>query len=199
MTASDAPALAAAMQRWGYLEEPAPAAALRWIETFLQAFGDGLDGVEDAFAEIAALRAESCTIPALELERLRSREVLFFLDSVGQYVDHAPELRGLPLETDLPAIASEFGISAADATACVRMALTGKKTGPPLEPLFALLGHDRILIRIGAVNSRLLHGRGLEPLAFGPDGKPFEPIHGTKPPLDDETSGESRGRPAGLD
>jgi hypothetical protein len=47
--------------------------------------------------------------------------------------------------------------------------------------LFPLLGHDRIMMRIGAVNSHLLHGRGLEPLAFGPDGKPFEPIRGRAP------------------
>ncbi len=56
------------------------------------------------------------------------------------------------------------------------MALTGEKEGPPLELLFPLLGHDRMLIRIGAVSSRLLHGRGLEPIKFGPDGKPFETI-----------------------
>ena len=65
--------------------------------------------------------------------------------------------------------------------ASIRMALTGRAAGPPLKLLFPLLGHDRILIRIGAVNSRLLHGRGLEPIAFGPDGKPFEPIRGTQP------------------
>lgn len=173
--------LAAAMQRWGFLEEPAPEAALRWIDTFLEAFGDRVNVVDDAFAPIAALRAEACVIPALELERLRTRNVLFFIDSVGQYVDHQPELRGLPLAHDLAEIARDFGISADDAYASVRMAVTGERSGPPLELLFALLGHDRILIRIGAVNSRLLHGRGLEPIAFGPDGKPFEPIKSERP------------------
>lgn len=173
--------LAAAMQRWGFLEDPVPAAAWRWIETFLEAYGQALDGADDAFAEVSALRAESCIIPALELERLRSREVLFFLDAVGQYVDHQPELRGLALDHDLPAIGEEFGLSDDDAIAAVRMALSGAKTGPPLELLFPLLGHDRILIRIGAVNSRLLHGRGLEPIAYGPDGRPFAPIRGRKP------------------
>jgi hypothetical protein len=132
--------------------------------------------VDDAFAYIAALRAESCVIPALELERLRTRSVLFFLDSVGQYIDHQPELRGLPLAHDVPAIADEFGIAEHDALAALRMALTGEEDGPPLELLFPLLGHDRMLIRIGAVSSRLLHGRGLEPIKFGPDGKPFETI-----------------------
>jgi hypothetical protein len=82
----------------------------------------------------------------------------------------------LPLAHDIPAIADEFGISKEDAFAAVRMALTGEKDGPPLEMLFPLLGHDRMLIRLGAVSSRLLHGRGLEPIRFGPDGKPFTPI-----------------------
>lgn len=173
--------IAEQMQRWGFLEDPAPPAALRWIETFLDAFGNTLTSDDAVFAQVAALRAEACVIPALELERLRTREVLFFLDSVGQYVDHQPELRGLPLGNDIPAIASEFGLSAEDAFYAVRMAITGQKDGPPLELLFPLLGHDRILIRIGAVNSRLLHGRGLEPIQYGPDGKPFEPIHGQKP------------------
>jgi glutamyl/glutaminyl-tRNA synthetase len=170
-----------AMHDWGFLEDPAPEAAVRWIDTFLAAYGEQLVSLDDAFALVAALRAESCVIPALELERLRDRTVLFFLDSVGQYIDHQPELQGLPLEHDLPAIAQEFGISRDDAFAAVRMALTGQRDGAPLALLFPLLGHDRMLVRIGAVNSRLLHGRGLEPLAFGPDGKPFEPMHGTKP------------------
>lgn len=174
--------LARAMQRWGVLEDPPPPAALRWIDTFLEAYGESLTSVDDALPVVAALRAEACVIPALELERLRSRDVLFFLDSVAQYVDHQPELRGLPLDRDLPAIAGEFGLSPTDAMAAVRMALTATVTGPPLELLFPLLGHERILMRIGAVSSRLLHGRGLVPIAFGPDGKPFEPIRGRKPP-----------------
>jgi hypothetical protein len=173
--------LTEAMQRWGFLEDPAPPAAVRWIETFLAAYGETLDGLDAARPLVAALRAEACAIPALELERLRSRDVLFFLDSVGQYVDHQPELRGLPLDRDVPTIAAEFGIGPDDAFAALRMALTGEKTGPPLELLFPLLGHDRIMIRIGAVNSKLLHGRGLEPIAYGPDGRPFQPIRGTRP------------------
>ena len=169
------------MQRWGFLETPAPDAAMRWIDTFLAAYGGSVDVVDDAFPQISALRAEACVIPALELERLRTRNVLFFLDSIGQHVDHLPELRGLAIDHDVAAIGSEFGLSKEDALASVRMALTGEKDGPPLELLFPLLGHDRILIRIGAVNSKLLHGRGLEPIAFGPDGKPFAPIKSEKP------------------
>ena len=169
------------MQQWRLLEDPAPPAALRWIDIFLQAYGEQIATVDDAKPFVAALRAEACVIPALELERLRTRDVLFYLDSVGQYVDHQAELRELPLEHDLTIIAEEFGIAPSDAKAAVRMALTGEKDGPPLELLFPLLGHDRILMRVGAVNSKLLHGRGLEPIAFGPDGKPFEPIRGKKP------------------
>ena len=182
--------LAALMQRWGFLEDPAPAAALRWIATFLAVYAPATG--DDAYPLIEALRAEACMVPALELERLRSRDVLFFLDSVSQYVDHQPELRGLPLEADLPEIAKEFGLSPDDAFASVRMALTGRRDGPPLEALFVLLGHDRIMMRVGAVNSKLLHGRGLKPLAFGPDGKPFEPIRGTPPaPIQtDEATGD---------
>lgn len=173
--------LMTAMQRWGFLEDRPPDAALRWIDTFLEAYGDRLTGVDDAYPFVAALRAEACVIPALELERLRTRNVLFFLDSIGQYIDHAPELRDLALDNDIPAIADEFGIAREDAFYAVRMALTGLKEGPPLELLFPLLGHDRMLIRIGAVNSRLLHGRGLEPIQYGPDGKPFEPIQSKAP------------------
>ena len=180
--------LAGAMQRWGFLEDPAPAAALRWIELFLQAYGDRLESVDDARPLVAELREESCVIPALELERLRSREALFFLDTIGQYVDSQAELRDLPLEHDLRVMAGEFGLSYEDAVYAARMALTGKREGAPLELLFPLLGHDRILIRLGAVNSRVLHGRGLEPIKFGPQGEPFEPIRGEQPPEgNDET------------
>src|SRR5579862_693747 len=122
--------LAAEMQRWGFLEDPAPEAALRWIDTFLQAYGDGVDSVDDARPYIAELRAEACVVPALELERLRTREVLFFLDTVSQYVDSQAELRDLPLDHDLAEIAKEFGLTPDDARYAVRMALTGKSEGP---------------------------------------------------------------------
>jgi Anticodon binding domain len=173
--------LAEGMQRAGYLEDPAPPAALRWIDTFLAAFGANVHVVADALPFVRALRAESVALPALELERLRNRQVLFFLDSVGQYVDAQPELRDLPLSADIPEIAKEFGLDASDALGAVRMVLTAEKTGPPLELLFPLLGHDRVLLRIGALNSHLLHGRGLEPIRYGPDGSPFEPLSGKKP------------------
>jgi hypothetical protein len=173
--------LGEAMQRVGLLEAPAPSAALRWIETFLEAYASGLVTVGDALPVVQALRAEAVLIPALALEKLRGRQVLFFLDTVGQYVDDQAELRGLPLASDLAAIADEFGLAHDDALWATRMALTAQPEGPPLELLFPLLGHDRILMRIGAVNSHLLHGRGLEPIAYGPDGKPFVPLGTTKP------------------
>jgi nondiscriminating glutamyl-tRNA synthetase len=169
------------MQRARLLEDPAPDAAHRWIETFLDAFGAEVHTLGELLDEIAALRAESVTVPALELERLRTRQVLFFLDAVSQYVDDQPELRDLPLAQDLPAIASEFGLSKKDAFEAVRMALTATHDGPPLTAIFPLLGHDRIMIRIGAINSHILHGRGLEPIKYGPGGVPFETIQSTPP------------------
>ena len=179
MTTGD---LAAAMQRAGLLEEPAPPAAERWIATFLEAFGGRCSTLDEALREVELLRAEAATIPALELERLRNRQVVFFLDAVSQYVDAQPELRDLPLANDIPAIADEFGIGHDDAFAAVRMALTGRAEGPPLELLFPLIGHERIMIRVGAVSSRLLHGRGLEPIKYGPGGVPFQTIQPQKPP-----------------
>lgn len=181
-TVLDADALTAAMQQAGRLEDPIPPAARRWIATFVEAYAGRLDSLDEALREVALLRTEATVIPALELERLRNRQVVFFLDAVSQYVDAQPELRDLPLAADLPAIADEFGLEHADALWAVRMALTGRADGIPLESLFPLLGHDRMLIRIGAVSSRLLHGRGLEPIPYGPDGEPFATIEPRKPP-----------------
>jgi len=171
--------LEAAMQRAGLLADPIPepdvASVARWIDGFLDAFA-GLPTLDAALNEVRALRAEAVVIPALDLERLRNRQVLFFLDAVGQYVADQPELRGLPLEHDLPEIAKEFRLSPGDAFEAVRVALTAAHDGPPLELLFPLLGHDRIMMRIGAVNSHLLHGRGLEPIRHGPGGAPFRTL-----------------------
>lgn len=177
------------MQRAHLLETPAPPAALRWIETFFEAYGERTATVADALEIVSDLRAEAVIVPALPLEKLRNRQVLFFLDTVSQYVDDQPELRGLPIAHDVGEIADEFGIEASDALWAVRMALTGSDDGPPLELLFPLLGHDRIMMRIGAVNSHLLHGRGLEPIKYGPDGKPFRPLEATKGPPRGEGAG----------
>ncbi len=176
------------MQAAGLLEAPAPPAALRWIDTFLDAYGGSVVTLEDALAVVRELRAEAVIVPALPLERLRNRQVLFFLDTVSQYVDDQPELRGLEVTRHVGVIADEFGIAAADALWAVRMALTGREDGPALELLFPLLGHDRIMMRIGAVNSHLLHGRGLEPIKYGPDGRPFATLAAKVPP--DTAAGE---------
>jgi hypothetical protein len=173
-------AVGESMQRSGLLEVPAPPAAMRWIDTFLDAYENQLETVADALPIIAALRAEAVIVPALALERLRDRQVLFFLDTVSQYVDDQAELRGLAVEADLLEIAKEFGLAPDDARYAVRMALTASESGPPFEALFPLLGHDRIMMRIGAINSHLLHGRGLEPIKYGPDGTPFRPITGSR-------------------
>ena len=173
--------LAEAMQATGLLETPAPAAALRWIDTFVTAYSQSFATVGAALPFVRELRAEAIVVPALALEKLRNRQVLFFLDTVSQYVDDQPELRDLPLAQDLQIIASEFGLAFEDGHWAVRMALTGSEHGPPLELLFPLLGHDRIMMRIGAINSHLLHGRGLEPITVGPGGKPFVPLSGTRP------------------
>jgi hypothetical protein len=37
------------------------------------------------------------------------------------------------------------------------------------------------MMRIGAISSHLLHGRGLEPIPYGPGGVPFKTIEGTRP------------------
>jgi len=170
-----------AMQAAGLLEVPAPPAALRWIETFVEAYGERIGTLGEGLERVRELRAEAVIVPALQLERLRNRQVLFFLDSVSQYVDDQAELRGLRVEADVKAIADEFGIAPQDALWAVRMALTAQAGGPPLELLFPLLGHDRIMMRIGALNSHVLHGRGLETIKFGPGGEPFATIEGRKP------------------
>ena len=179
--ASLADAVGDAMQACGLLETPAPPAALRWIETFVEAYGSGLTTVGDAMPIVADLRAEAVIVPALQLEKLRNRQVLFFLDTVSQYIDDQPELRGLSIDADIATMAREFGVAPEDALWAVRVALTGTTGGPPLELLFPLLGHDRIMMRIGALNSHVLHGRGLETIPFGPDGKPFATIVGRRP------------------
>jgi hypothetical protein len=169
------------MRHVGLVESPVPDAAVRWVDTFLAAYGEQCQTLAAALRAVAALREEAVMVPALELERLRNRQVVFFLDAVGQYVDAQPELRDLPLAHDLAVIGEEFGIDRADALAAVRMALTGTSAGPPLELIFLLLGHDRILIRIGAISSHLLHGRGLEPIRYGPGGVPFTTIQAQRP------------------
>jgi hypothetical protein len=174
-------ALAHAMQAARFLESPVPAAAWRWIDTFIEAFAHECPTVREALPIVADLRAEAVIVPAIDLEKLRNRQVVFFLDAVSQYVDDQRELRGLPVSRDIHEIAKEFGLKPDESHWCVHVALTGKSTGCPFELLFPLLGHDRIMMRVGAISSHLLHGRGLEPIPYGPGGVPFKTIEGTKP------------------
>ena len=141
-----------------------------------------MTSLDDALREVALLRAEATIVPALELERLRNRQVVFFLDAVVA-IRRRPTRIARFAARDATSRRSpiEFGIAHDDALAAVRMALTGRADGPPLELLFPLLGHDRMMIRIGAISSRLLHGRGLEPIAYGPGGEPFATIAPQKP------------------
>ncbi len=174
--------LTRAMQVAGLMEAEPPPAAQRWVETFIDAYGEEIHTIADAIPLVEKLRNEGVVVPALELERLRNREVLFFLDAISQYVDSLSELRDLPLSKTIPAIADEFRIKKKDAFQAVRMALMGDLHGPPLPLLFPLLGHDRIMMRIGQINSHVLHGRGLEPIKYGPGGEPFQTIQPTPPP-----------------
>ena len=171
-----------AMQAARLMEAEPPPAALRWVDTFLDAYGEEIHTIAEAIPLVEKLRDEGVVVPALELERLRNRQVLFFLDAISQYVDSLEELRDLPLSKTIPAIADEFGIKKKDAFQAIRMALMGDLHGPPLPLLFPLLGHDRIMMRIGQINSHVLHGRGLDPIKYGPDGKPFQTIQPTPPP-----------------
>ena len=52
-----AAALAEAMQRAGLLERPAPPAAERWIETFIEAYSAKIETAEAALDVARALRA----------------------------------------------------------------------------------------------------------------------------------------------
>ena len=170
--------LLTAMQRWGFLEDPRPPPALRWIDTFIEAYRrQACEASTMRLRYVAALRAEACVIPALELERLaHARRCCSFSMPSGSTSTISPNCAACRWRTTFRRSPTSSASPTSDAFAAVRMALTGEKEGPPLELLFPLLGHDRILIRVGAVSSRLLHGRGLEPIKFGPDGEPFETI-----------------------
>jgi glutamyl/glutaminyl-tRNA synthetase len=135
------------MQRWGM------EASRDWIDTFIDAYGEELQTIEQARPLVAALRTDAVALPALELERLRKPETVSYLRAVGAYVDGKQELRGLPVSRDLPALAEQFGLPKKDAFHCVRIALTGEERGAPLALLFPLLGRDRVKARLGAVGN----------------------------------------------
>ena len=78
--------------------------------------------------------------------------------------------------TTSPAIAGEFGIAPADATWAVRVALTEQRDGAAARIAVSAArtrsDHDAHRRR----RSHVLHGRGLEPIRYGPGGVPFETI-----------------------
>jgi len=158
-----------------------PAGFEKWVSTFIDAYGEGLETIGDAIPIARALRAETVVIPARRLEELRDRNVLYYLDSVRQYVydidrERARQgvrtLHDLPLSQDLPVLAAEYGIKKKDAFRYVRLALTGEDHGPPLNLLFPLLGAARIDIRLAEATRHILHGRGLEKIEFDERGRP---------------------------
>ncbi|HVA38258.1 MAG TPA: glutamate--tRNA ligase [Candidatus Dormibacteraeota bacterium] len=158
-----------------------PAGFERWVSTFVDAYGEGLETAADAVPIARDLRAESAVIPARRLEELRDRNVLYYLDSVRQYVfdvdrERAREgirtLHDLPLSQDLPVLAAEYGLKKKDAFRYVRLALTGEEHGAPLNLLFPLLGAARIDIRLADATRHVLHGRGLEKIEFDERGRP---------------------------
>ena len=139
--------LSDAMQRWGM------EASRGWIDTFLDAYGEELQTIEQARPLVAALHADAVALPAPELERLRRPETASYLRAVGAYVENKPELRGLPVSRDLPELAQQFGLPKKDAFHTVRIALTGEERGAPLVLLFPLLGRDRVKARLWAVGN----------------------------------------------
>ncbi|MDE2571204.1 MAG: hypothetical protein KGM44_01615, partial [bacterium] len=159
-----------------------PAGFERWVATFVEAYGEGLEAIADAVPIARRLREESVVIPARRLEELRDRNVLYYLDSVRQYVFDADRRRAhegvhtlhdLPLSQDLPVLAAEYGLKKKDAFRFVRLALTGEEHGAPLNLLFPLLGAARIDIRLADATRHILHGRGLERIEFDERGRPI--------------------------
>ncbi|MBV8689326.1 MAG: hypothetical protein JOZ59_04385, partial [Candidatus Eremiobacteraeota bacterium] len=55
--------LAKAMQEARLLETPPPTAALRWIDTFLEAYPFSATSVDEALERVRRLRAEAVTVP----------------------------------------------------------------------------------------------------------------------------------------
>ena len=178
--------IAEAMMRTGFFgdDEAVPQPAWLWIDTFIEAYRDhGVRTPEEALREIAALRAESVIVPALELERLRSRQAIFYLDAVGQYVDDQPELRGLPLSHDLLEIAKEFGLTPDDALWAVRMALTGQSeglVGVALPALRATITHPHAHRRNFFTFAARARIKSLSKYRLAGGGEPFTPLRAKK-------------------
>lgn len=131
--------LASAMKRWGYHEEPS------WIASFLAAYGDELQTIEQARPLVAALHADSVTIPEEERARLSDPAVRAMLAALA-------ERGGDPRQ--VPALGAQFGIERKEAYHLVRVALTGSSRGAPLASLVPLLGPERIDARLRAAGNQ---------------------------------------------
>lgn len=130
--------LQSAMERWGYREPQA------WVASFLDAYGEELQTIEQARPLIAALHAEGITIPDDERARMSDAGVRDFLTALAQRGGD-PRL--------IPALGADFGIDKKEAYHLVRIALTGSSRGAPLASLVPLLGPERIAARLrGAGN-----------------------------------------------
>ncbi|MBV8151708.1 MAG: glutamate--tRNA ligase [Candidatus Eremiobacteraeota bacterium] len=137
--------LEAAARRWGFEVERA------WLETFLDAYGEELQTIEQARPHMAALLAEAAPVAPLEAERLHDPPVVALLEALDEYVAGHEDLHGLPLSRDIPALGERSGVAKKEAYHCVRLALSGQQQGPPLVLLFPLLGRERILRRLDAL------------------------------------------------
>lgn len=124
--------LADAMKRWGYVEKP------EWIETFLQAYGEELQTIEQARPLVAELRADTVSVP--EDER-----AIFARPGVGELL---AALAATPDPRAIPAVAERFGVEKKDAYHAVRIAITGNERGAPMALLFPLLGTARVRARL---------------------------------------------------
>ena len=125
--------LAEAMQGWGYPETPA------WVATFVQAYGEELQTIEQARPIVAALHADTVTIPPDEREMLARSNVRALLDALAASPDDPRAI---------PSLAAHTGVEKKDAYHAVRIALTGQERGAPVALLFPLLGPDRLRARL---------------------------------------------------
>ncbi|TAM76927.1 glutamate--tRNA ligase [bacterium] len=128
----------------------AAAGAQRWLTTFVDAFGDGLETIADGVPIARELCAPVQALAPEQAQELRGDAVRAYLASVRRYVADVSTLHDLPLSHDLPKIAAEHGLKKRDAYRSLRIALTGHEHGAPLNLLFPLLGAARIEERLAA-------------------------------------------------
>jgi nondiscriminating glutamyl-tRNA synthetase len=131
--------LESAMERWGYPHAQA------WIASFLDAYGEELQTIEQARPLVAALHADGVTIPQDERARMSDAPVRDFLSALA---DRGGDPRLIPT------VGAEFGIEKKEAYHLARIALTGSPRGAPLALLVPLLGPERIAARLRAAGNQ---------------------------------------------